>query len=174
MYLLFHLLMQVKMNILTDQNSIAISERMAMKFFGSIDCVGKTVIMKNESKNDPFKISGVFRNVPAQSLMQFDFVIPFTRFLIDNSWAVETGATACETWIVLKENVDKKFVENKIKNLIKDQETTLNQELFLFPLKEQILYSYAGGKKGLERNAEHCNYRINRIRYPSDRLFQLY
>ena len=47
----------------------------------------------------------------------------------------------------LKNNVDNKFVENKIKNLIKNQETTLNQELFLFPLKEQILYSYAGGKR---------------------------
>jgi putative ABC transport system permease protein len=136
-----------KINILTDQNSIVISERMAMKFFGSIDCVGKTVIMKDGGKNDAFKISGVFRNVPAQSVMQFDFVIPFTRFLIDNSWALETGATACETWVVLKDNVDNKFVENKIKNLIKNQETTLNQELFLFPLKEQILYSYAGGKR---------------------------
>jgi putative ABC transport system permease protein len=48
---------------------------------------------------------------------------------------------------LLKNNVDRGFVEDKIKNLIKDQETTLNQELFLFPLKEQILYSYAGGKR---------------------------
>jgi putative ABC transport system permease protein len=31
--------------------------------------------------------------------------------------------------------------------LIKNQETTLNQELFLFPLREKILYSYAGGKR---------------------------
>ena len=135
------------MNILADQNSIVISERMAMKFFESTDCVGKTLILKDGSKNEAFKVSGVFRNVPAQSVMQFDFVIPFSKFLTDNSWALETGATANQTWILLKDNADNKFVENKIKNLIKNQETTLNQELFLFPLKEQILYSYAGGKR---------------------------
>jgi putative ABC transport system permease protein len=143
----FPLINAGNVNVLDDQNSIVISERMAMKFFESIDCVGKTVIMKDGSKNNSLKISGVFREVPSQSLMQFDFVIPFSRFLIDNSWALETGATACETWVVLKENVDNKYVEDKIKNLIKNQETTLNQELFLFPLKEQILYSYAGGKR---------------------------
>ena len=134
-------------NILTPPNSIVISERMAMKFFESTDCAGKDLILKEDNRNEAFKVSGVFQNVPGQSLFQFDFVIPFSKFLADNNWAGETGATANETWILLKDNVNYKFVENKIKNLIKNQETTLNQELFLFPLKEQILYSYAGGKR---------------------------
>jgi putative ABC transport system permease protein len=134
-------------NVLTDLNSIVISEEMAKKFFENPDCVGKTLIIKDGSRNEAYKIEGVFKDVPRQSMMQFDFVIPFSRFLADNSWALETGSTASETWILLKNNVDNKFVENKIKNLIKNQETTLNQELFLFPLKEQILYSYAGGKR---------------------------
>ena len=89
----------------------------------------------------------MFADVPRQSQLQFDFVIPFSKFLTSNSWALGTGATACETWIVLKKNADTRFVEDKIKDLIKNQETTLNQELFLFPLKEKILYSYAGGKR---------------------------
>jgi putative ABC transport system permease protein len=134
-------------NVLADPNSIVISERMAMKFFESTDCVGKTLILKDDDKNEAYKVAGVFQDVRRQSLMQFDFVIPFSKFLVDNNWASETGATANETWILLKSNVDYKFVENKIKNLIKNQEATLNQELFLFPLKEQILYSYADGKK---------------------------
>jgi len=135
------------LNVLTDMNSIVISEPMARKFFESADCVGKTLILKDGSKQDPFKIAAVFKEVPRQSKLQFDFVIPFSKFLTENSWALETGATANETWILLKNNVDRKFLEDKIKNLIKDQETTLNQELFLFPLKEQILYGYAGGKR---------------------------
>ena len=135
------------LNVLTDPNSIMISERMATKFFEGSDCVGKNLILKDGSRNEAYKVAGVFQNVPSQSIMQFDFVIPFSKFLTDNSWALETGATANETWILLKNNVGKKFVENKIKNLIKNQETTLNQELFLFPLKEQILYSYTGGKR---------------------------
>jgi putative ABC transport system permease protein len=135
------------LNMLSDLNSITISEHMATKFFGSTDCVGKTLIMKDGNKNEAYKIAGVFEDVPRQSVMQFDFVIPFLRFLTDNNWALESGATANLTWILLKNNVDRSLVEGKIKNLIKNQETTLNQELFMFPLKEQILYSYAGGKR---------------------------
>jgi putative ABC transport system permease protein len=143
----FPLLQEGSRDMLTDLNSIVISDRMARKFFESQDCVGKTLILKDGNRNEAYKVTEVFRSVPSQSLMQFDFVIPFSKFLSGNSWAVETGATANQTWILLKNNVDKKFVENKIKNLIRNQETTLNQELFLFPLREQILYSYAGGKR---------------------------
>jgi putative ABC transport system permease protein len=143
----FPLVQAGSLNVLSDLNSIVISEQMATKFFGSSDCVGKTLILKDESKHEAYLVAGVFQEVPRQSVMQFDFVIPFSRFLADNSWALETGATASQTWILLKNNVDNSFVGNKIKNLIINQETTLNQELFLFPLKEHILYSYAGGKR---------------------------
>ncbi len=134
-------------NFLSDPNSIVISEKMAIKFFEGTDCVGKTLVMKDGTRQESFRVGGVFKEVPRQSVMQFDFVIPFSKFLADNSWATETGATANETWILLKENVSSKYVEGKIRNLIKNQETTLNQELFLFPLRDQILYSYAGGKR---------------------------
>ena len=84
-------------HVLADLSSIAISEKMAAKFFESSDCIGKTLILKDGNKNEAFIISGVFKEPPTQSLMQFDFVIPFTRFLANNSWALETGATADET-----------------------------------------------------------------------------
>ena len=143
----FPLVKAGSLNVLADLNSIVISERMATNFFQSTDCVGKTLILKDGSKKEAYRIAGVFKDTPRQSLMRPEFVIPFARFLADNSWAVETGATANETWILLKNNADSKFVGNKIKDLIKNQETTLNQELFLFPLKEQILYRYVGGKR---------------------------
>lgn len=135
------------LNMLSDQNSIVISEQMAIKFFETTDCIGKTLALKDGSNHEAFKVAGVLRNVPSQSMLQFDFIIPFSKFLAANSWAFETGAAANETWVLLKKNVDRKFVENKIKNLIKNQESTLNQELFMFPLGEHILYSYAGGKR---------------------------
>jgi ABC-type antimicrobial peptide transport system permease subunit len=133
--------------VLSDLNSMAISENMALKLFETTDCVGKTVILKNGPKEDAFTVSGVFKRVPRQSFLQFDFVVSFNRFLADNSWALETGASANTTWALLKEYADSKMIESKIKNLIKTQESTLNQELFLFPLKDKIMYSYAAGKR---------------------------
>jgi putative ABC transport system permease protein len=134
-------------NVLNELNSIAISEPMATKFFESTDCVGKILVLKDGNKQETFKISGVFQKVPVQSVMQFDFVIPFSKFLADNSWATETGASANLTWILLKNNVDYRMVNEKIKKLIENQEANLNQELFLFPLKEKVLYDYAGGER---------------------------
>jgi len=143
----FPLMKTAGRNVLSDLNSIAISEHMALRFFESSDCLGKTLILNEGNGNEAFNVTCVFKDIPQQSLFQFDFVIPFSKFLAENSWALEDGATANQTWALLRNNVDKKELENKIKNLIKNQESTLNQELFLFPLEEQILYSYAGGKR---------------------------
>jgi len=133
--------------VMNNLHTILISERMANKFFENTDCLGKTLILKDEDRKETYKVAGILKNVPAQSWLQFDFVIPFESFLANNRWATETGASASNLWITLKSGVSKDYVNNKIKNLIKNQETTLNQELFLFPLKEKLLYRYANKKR---------------------------
>jgi putative ABC transport system permease protein len=134
-------------NVLSDINSIIISERMAGKLFETIDCIGKTLTVKDGNNQDVFKVAGIIRNVPSQSYLQFDFVIPFAKFLSVNSWANESGASAAQIWILPRNNVSINDIKTKVKDLIKNQEATLNQELFLFPLKEKILYSYSGDKR---------------------------
>jgi len=134
-------------DVLSDLNSIVISEPMAMKLFESTDCVGKILVLKDDISKEAYKISGIFKKVPNQSILHFDFIIPFSKFLSGNPWATDPGATADNTWILLKNKVDSKAVNDKIKNLIINQEATLNQELFLFPLKDKALYSYADGKR---------------------------
>lgn len=134
-------------NVLSDINSIVISERMAIKLFKTVNCLGKIVVWKDDKNQEAFRITGILRNVPSQSLLQFDFVLPFAKFLAGNSWANETGASANQIWVLLRNNLNIGNINAKIKDLIKKQETTLNQELFLFPLKEKALYSYAGGRR---------------------------
>lgn len=134
-------------NVLSDINSVVISERTANKLFSTYDCLGKTVTLNDDNKQEVYRISGVFRDVPPQSTLQFDIVIPFSKFLITNSWVNETGASANQIWVSFKENVNISDVKTKIKDLIKTQETTLNQQLFLVPLKEKNLYSYSGEKR---------------------------
>jgi len=134
-------------NVLSDINSIIISERIARKLFETTDCIGERLIVKDGNKQDVFKITAIIRNVPSQSYLQFDFVIPFGKFLSVNSWANETGASAAQIWVLPRNNVSIKDINAKLKNLIKSQEATLNQELFLFPLKEKILYSYSGDRR---------------------------
>lgn len=134
-------------DVLNDPNSIVISEPMALKFFGGTDCIGKILVRDDGNKKESFKISGIFRKVPTHSDLQFDFVIPFSKFLTENSSSTDPGATSNSTWITLKNGIEKAAVNDKIRNLIKDQDANLNQELFLFPLSEKSLYRYAGGER---------------------------
>ena len=128
-------------------NSIVISERMAFKLFGSADCLGKTLICNDKNNEVGYKISGIIKDIPSESSFRFDFIVPFSKFLAENIWANETGASASQIWVLLHKNADAESINGKIRDLIKTQESTLNQELFLFPLKEKILYNYVGGRR---------------------------
>ena len=67
-------------NVLSDINSIVISERVAIKLFETTDCLGKMLIVKDGNNQEVFKVAAILRNVPSQSYLQFDFVIPFAKF----------------------------------------------------------------------------------------------
>jgi putative ABC transport system permease protein len=128
-------------------NSIVISKQMAIKFFGSTDCLGKTLISKENNRGTGYKISGILEDIPSESSVRMEFVIPFSKFMADNNIANETGASACQIWALLNKEANPGDINIKIRDLIKTQQTTLNQELFLFPLKEKTLYNYVAGRR---------------------------
>jgi ABC-type antimicrobial peptide transport system permease subunit len=128
-------------------NSIVISKRMAMKLFGTADCLGKTLIQKDKINEVGYIIAGVLEDIPSESSFRFDFIIPFSKFIAENSWANEPGASACQIWALLNKDANADTLNKKIRDIIKTRETTLNQELFLFPLKEKTLYNYIGGRR---------------------------
>src|SRR4030042_5809425 len=128
-------------------NSIVISKGMAVKLLGSSDCLGKTLIQKDNDTEAGYKIAGVLEDIPSESSLRFDFIIPFSKFITENSQANETGASACQIWALLNKETNADSINKKIRDLIKNQETTLNQELFLFPLKDKILYNYIGSRR---------------------------
>jgi putative ABC transport system permease protein len=56
---------------LREPHTMVISEDMAKKYFGSDEAVGKNLLIDNKTN---FKITGVMRNMPAQSHFHFDFI----------------------------------------------------------------------------------------------------
>ena len=61
--------------VLTGRNQAVISERLAKKYFGNHDAVGKVLLMPNESNQPPLTVSGVYKNFPANSSFQFDMIL---------------------------------------------------------------------------------------------------
>ncbi len=59
-------------NVLSGRSQVVISERLAKKYFGNENPVGKTLAMDNSL----FTIGGIAKNFPENSSFQFDLMIP--------------------------------------------------------------------------------------------------
>ena len=74
---------------LTRPDAVLITEDMARKYFGSEDPMGK--IIRKDNK-DNVVVTGVLKNIPANSHLQFDFIMPMSAIahtdwrLKDNIW----------------------------------------------------------------------------------------
>ncbi|MEO6252367.1 MAG: ABC transporter permease [Ferruginibacter sp.] len=63
---------------LLKPGSVVITEDIAKKYFGSEQAVGKTILMHENKK--PFTVTAVLENIPSQSSLQFDLLMPVADF----------------------------------------------------------------------------------------------
>jgi ABC-type antimicrobial peptide transport system permease subunit len=113
----FQLVQGDKRNLLSNKNSVVLSEDLATRLFGSTDnVIGKTVKIYG---NRPFTVSGILGKVPNNSSIQFDFVLPF-EFLKEispntSNWDYNTT----KVYLVLKEGTNVAEFNSKIKDFIR-------------------------------------------------------
>lgn len=62
------------LNPIQEKSDIAISKRLAQKFFGNEDPIGKTIRIRNQYDQ---KVTAVFEDIKENSSLKFDFVLPF-------------------------------------------------------------------------------------------------
>jgi len=67
---------------LTNVDAVLITQEMATKYFGNQNPIGK-ILRKDNSEN--VVVSGVFANIPANSHLQFDFILPMASLARTNS-----------------------------------------------------------------------------------------
>ncbi|HEY1871696.1 MAG TPA: ABC transporter permease, partial [Chitinophagaceae bacterium] len=92
--------------------SMAISEKMAEIFFGdSKNAIGKTI--RYENKKD-FTVTAVFKNLPANVSDNFDCVINWDAYLVENDWAKVWGNYGPSTYIMLNASANPGLVQQKI------------------------------------------------------------
>jgi ABC-type antimicrobial peptide transport system permease subunit len=128
----FPLLQGISATILGDKNSIVISEDLAQRFFGQTDnVIGETLELNGKT---PFTVSGILENVPANSSIQFDFVIPFEFFKEISPNALDWGYNIVQVYLVLKEGANITDFNTKIKGFMgtktSDQGRPLSTRLF--------------------------------------------
>ena len=138
-------------NLLSEPRSIAISESLSKKIFGDEDAIGKRVSEINYGAGD-FTVKGVFKDVPSNSHMEFEFLGPFnlqyggygTSF---NKW----GLSDFETYVLLRTGASQDEFDTKIKDIIKKQLPDTIEELYSLKVKDihlnQDVWSHKQGSK---------------------------
>src|SRR5437762_2941558 len=66
---------------LKNPNNIVITKKKAVQLFGETNVIGKTVDIKVDDKFDPFTITAVAENIPANSTIIFDMLGSFDYYM---------------------------------------------------------------------------------------------
>jgi ABC-type antimicrobial peptide transport system permease subunit len=127
---------------LSNPSSIVITENMADKYFGAEDAIGKNLRINNQYD---FLVAGIMKNIPRNSHMQFDFLIPFIRIEEIQGRGQETYVnwhnTSFYTYVLLQKNIPYQDVSEKISEYLRKHIPESTSSLYLQPLKSIYLYS---------------------------------
>ena len=99
---------------LDDPSSIVLTEEVARKYFGNDDPLGKTLLVNSKY---PFTVTGVLRNLPANTSLQSNILLPFVFEKRSGANLENWGWNHIVTWVQLHEGQDVAAVNTKISQL---------------------------------------------------------
>ena len=130
---------------LRQTGSIVITERTAKKLFGKEDPMGKLITYNNIHG---LLVSAVIKDVPANSSIRFDVVLPFSIYEKENSdWINKWDNNSLLTWIELNPGTNLAKLNEKLKKLIQQKRTDAAPELLVYPLADLAMHGkFKNGK----------------------------
>lgn len=127
---------------LSDPQTMVITERMARVCFGTEDPLGQTLI---STSGEPFLITGVMKNVPENSHLDFDYLIPL-NYLIQKGQSLDLwNSSDSKTYILLRDSVDCRELNHRLEHYVQDRVPKTSSRLIFQPLTEIHLRSLEGG-----------------------------
>ena len=139
-------------SVLREPYSMVVSERMAEKYFGGDEPVGKILYLHQDEELYPFTITGVVKNAPVNSSIQFDCLASFSSLtMISGNWIhTNWGAFNYHTFLLLDEKTTPSQLNEKLPQFFKkymgDHYSKWNESIpdfFLQPLGDIHLYSHS-------------------------------
>jgi putative ABC transport system permease protein len=140
----FPLIKGDKNRALDSPYTLVINEDLAEKYFGKEDPLGKVITVNNAHE---FTVAGVIKNVPHNSILQFDLLIPYTFLEKIGRSNMEFGSNSIGTYVELSPNATMEQVNAKILGFIKAKVPDSVTELMLIPFTRIHLHSYWGYEK---------------------------
>ncbi len=144
----FPLIQKSSEKIFPDNNSIAISRSLAEKYFGSVsNALSKEIIIRSTYERSKVFVSAVFEDIPKNSTINFEYVLPLSSLLKKYDWINSWGNYLATTYFELNPHVDIKNLNKKIKTLLSEKNPQSKADLFLFKYQDLFLHPPGGFNK---------------------------
>ena len=143
---------------LGDINSVVISESLAKKYFGNKDPMGKILQIGRENYYQDYKVTGVFRDMPSNSSLEFDCLTSFRNLYVkDNEGNLRWGSSNYETFVLLSKDSSPTLIENKITKIVEEYNSASGDsktKYFLQPLTGIHLSLNPGNNLPTEKDSD--------------------
>ncbi|WP_367867129.1 ABC transporter permease [Pedobacter sp. WC2423] len=132
--------------LLTNINTVILTQTMARNLFGDEDPINKIVKLQN---TEVLKVEAVIEDVPKNSTIQFDYLMPYALFVKQNPWSKEInwGNNMCLTVVQLKSNTFFDKANGQIRDIFKNNSKDATNTGLMHPLTKWHLYdTFENGK----------------------------
>ena len=124
---------------LNNIHDLVVSERMALKFFGTSDVIGKTMKMDNDKL---FTITGVMHNPNSNSSFKAEWFARYDLLVNKFDYLQRWDAKAAPTLVELYPDADVKLINKNLTNLLSARSNSTDNDVFLFSMNEWHLYDH--------------------------------
>ncbi len=131
---------------LQDPHSIVLTASAARALFGDEDPLNKTVRIDNQGN---LTVTAVLKDVPANSTLQFKYLVPFSYYIQANNWVksglTDWGNNSFQTFVALQPQATYAQVAPYLNPLLQKYAGEIYKpskgEVFMQPMKEWHLYT---------------------------------
>ena len=98
---------------LSHPDNVVITEETARRYFGDDDPMGKTILVDGKY---PVTVTGLVKNLPSNSHLQFDILLPMSTFGIETveSWLQNWFSGNSYTYLLIDQHADIAALTNKL------------------------------------------------------------
>lgn len=147
----FPLIQGSAQSVLTDKNTVTISEQMAVRLFGSAEkAMNQLVEWKWQAFSRKCQVTGVFKDQPHNSSEQSELLIPLSAWddILPQSSMPNTATGPFRNYLVLRPGTDAQLLEAKLADYAKKRFNDPNATLFIQKYADSYLYGqYENGSQ---------------------------
>lgn len=126
-------------HIPADASSVVISRSAAERLFGNENVIGRT--LKHNNKH-LLKVAAVMEDLPANSSLQFEALIPWEVLVAEEPSVKEQGwyNYSYTSYLLAKENADIAALNKEVGGILQKYDNNKNNKLFIYPFADTHLY----------------------------------